>query len=104
MRAKLILAIALLAAFLTAIAAPIPASAHSRAIYYRNGDVVYVHHRSKKRQAAIIAGSAGGGALIGGLAAGGKGALVGGAAGAVGGTAYNLATRHKHKRVYRVYR
>ena len=96
MRVKYLLVVALIIVFLTGIAAPIPASAYVRARYYRNGHVVYIHHRSKKRQAAIIAGSAGGGALIGALAGGGKGALVGGAAGAVAGTAYNLATRHRH--------
>jgi hypothetical protein len=99
MRVKYLVVVALLVAFLSGIVAPISASAYVRARYYRNGHVVYINHRSKKRQAAIIAGSAGGGALIGALAAGGKGALVGGAAGAVAGTAFNLATRHRH--IYR---
>jgi hypothetical protein len=48
-----------------------------------------------KRNFAYIGGGAGGGALIGALAAGGRGALVGTALGAAGGTAAAYATGKK---------
>jgi hypothetical protein len=49
--------------------------------------------RSWEREVLIVAGSAGAGAVIGGLAAGKKGAGVGAAAGGVGGLVYDLLSR-----------
>ena len=49
----------------------------------------------KKRNWALIGGGAGGGALIGALAAGGKGALIGGPVGAGAGTAVAFFTGKK---------
>jgi hypothetical protein len=49
----------------------------------------------EKRNLGMIGGGAGAGALIGGLAAGGKGALIGSAVGAAGGTGAAYATGKK---------
>jgi hypothetical protein len=49
----------------------------------------------KKRNWAFIGGGAGGGALIGAIAAGGKGALIGGPVGAGAGTAVAFFTGNK---------
>jgi len=51
--------------------------------------------RHKNRNIAFIGGGAGGGALIGAVAAGGKGALIGGPIGAGAGTAAALLTGKK---------
>ena len=53
----------------------------------------------KKRNLALIGGGAGGGALIGAIAAGGKGALIGGPVGAGAGTAAALITGRKNIRL-----
>jgi len=53
----------------------------------------------KKRNVALIGGGAGGGALIGAIAAGGKGALIGGPVGAGVGTAAALITGRKNIRL-----
>jgi len=53
----------------------------------------------KKRSLALIAGGAGGGALIGAIAAGGKGVLIGGPIGAGAGTAAALITGKKDIRL-----
>jgi hypothetical protein len=53
----------------------------------------------KKRNLALIGGGAGGGALIGAIAAGGKGALIGGPVGAGAGTAVALVTGRKDIRL-----
>lgn len=54
-----------------------------------------VTQRSWERDVLIVAGSAGAGAVIGGLAAGKKGAGFGAAAGGVGGLVYDLLSRRK---------
>jgi hypothetical protein len=53
----------------------------------------------KKRNLGIIGGVAGAGALIGALAAGGKGALIGAGAGAAAGTAGAAATGKRNVRL-----
>jgi hypothetical protein len=53
----------------------------------------------KRRNLALIAGGAGGGALIGAIAAGGKGVLIGGPIGAGAGTAAALITGKKDVRL-----
>jgi hypothetical protein len=53
----------------------------------------------KKRNVALIGGGAGGGAVIGAIAAGGKGALIGGPVGAGVGTAAALITGRKDIRL-----
>jgi hypothetical protein len=51
--------------------------------------------KHKRRNLALIGGGAGGGALIGAVAAGGKGALIGGPIGAGVGTAAAFITGKK---------
>ncbi len=51
--------------------------------------------RSLEREVLIVAGSAGAGAAIGAAAKGGKGAAVGALAGGLAGLAYDLATRNR---------
>lgn len=55
--------------------------------------------KHKKRNVALIAGGAGGGALIGVIAAGGKGVLIGGPMGAGVGTAAAFITGKKDVRL-----
>jgi len=55
--------------------------------------------KHKKRNLELIAGGAGGGALIGAIAAGGKGVLIGGPIGAGAGTAAALITGKKDVRL-----
>jgi len=55
--------------------------------------------KHKNRNLALIAGGAGGGALIGAIAAGGKGVLIGGPIGAGAGTAAALVTGKKDVRL-----
>ncbi|MCU1315994.1 MAG: hypothetical protein JWN63_1316, partial [Candidatus Acidoferrum typicum] len=55
--------------------------------------------KHKKRNVELIAGGAGGGALIGAIAAGGKGVLIGGPIGAGAGTAAALITGKKDVRI-----
>ena len=55
--------------------------------------------RHKNRNIAFIGGGAGGGALIGAIAAGGKGALIGGPIGAGAGTAAAFLTGKKDIRI-----
>jgi hypothetical protein len=55
--------------------------------------------RHKKRNLWLIGGGAGGGAVIGAIAAGGKGALIGGPVGAGAGTAAALITGKKDVRL-----
>ena len=55
--------------------------------------------RHKNRNIALIGGGAGGGALIGAIAAGGKGALIGGPIGAGAGTAAAFLTGKKDIRL-----
>ena len=93
MRAKLVLVLFLMFAFLAGMVSPPSATA----VVHRR-KVVYIKHRSKKHQAEIIGGSAAGGALIGALAGGGKGALIGAGVGAAGGAIYNQATKKKVSR------
>ncbi len=52
-------------------------------------------HRSLKREVLIVAGSAGAGAAIGAVAKGGKGAAVGALTGGIAGLIYDLATRNR---------
>ncbi len=53
------------------------------------------HHRTWERQVLIVAGSSGAGAGIGAIAGGKKGAGIGALSGGVAGLIYNLATRNK---------
>jgi hypothetical protein len=55
--------------------------------------------KHKKRNLELIAGGAGGGALIGAIAAGGKGVLIGGPIGAGAGTAAALITGKRDVRI-----
>ncbi|HKV03628.1 MAG TPA: hypothetical protein VJO53_00830 [Candidatus Acidoferrales bacterium] len=60
---------------------------------------VRVGGKHKKRNLVLIGGGAGGGALIGAIAAGGKGALIGGPVGAGAGTAVAFFTGKKDVRL-----
>jgi hypothetical protein len=60
---------------------------------------VRVGGRHRNRNLALIGGGAGGGALIGAVAAGGKGALIGGPVGAGAGTAVAFLTGKKNIRL-----
>lgn len=53
------------------------------------------HHRTWERQVLIVAGSSGAGAGIGAIAGGKKGAGIGALSGGVAGLIYNLATRNR---------
>jgi hypothetical protein len=55
----------------------------------------YRRHRTWEREALIIGGSAGAGTAIGALAGGKKGAGIGAVSGGIGGLVYDLATRNR---------
>ncbi len=52
-------------------------------------------HRSLEREVLIVGGSAAAGAAIGGIAKGGKGAAIGALTGGAAGLIYDLATRNR---------
>ncbi len=56
------------------------------------------NHRSWKKSAIVIGGSTAAGAGLGALVGDKKGALIGAAAGATGGTVYEVRKRHKRRR------
>lgn len=68
--------------------------------HYGNRNYRRRDERSAGKSVAIIGGSAAAGAVIGGLAAGGKGAAVGAVAGGIGGLVVDRATRDRDRDRY----
>jgi hypothetical protein len=66
--------------------------AHGRTYSIVTSDPSFVSQGHKKRNLVLIGGGSGAGAAIGGIAAGGVGALIGAGAGAAAGTAGELIT------------
>ncbi len=73
---------------------PVGETAVHRRVVYRETPTFH-RHRSWEREVLIVAGSSGAGTAIGALAGGKKGAGIGALSGGIAGLAYDLATRNR---------